>query len=472
MNASSTGTTPESLHFVGVGGSGMSALAQFHALAGRPVTGSDRAFDQGERREIRAHLEETGVRILPQDGTGPEAGCDATVLSTAVEDSIPDVRTAMERNVPLLHRSELLARHVARHRTVAVTGTNGKSTVTAMVFALLRGAGADPSLLTGGPVVDLRAEGYLGNAWAGAEAGRGGWLVIEADESDGTLVRYHPWAGVVLNLGRDHKEPAEVASLYAIFRDQVEGPLIVGEEVNLDFLREGALTFGLYPGADLRAEELKLGLTGSTFTVEGVAFELPQPGRHNVLNALAALATVRSCGVDLDAAVAPLACFGGVVRRFQSLGTAGGVEVIDDLAHNGDKIAAALATAHARLAAAAATGAVGRVLAVYQPHGYGPTRFLKNDLITAFVGGLRAPDLLWLPEIYYAGGTVTRDISSAELAEGVQAGGRAARFLADRRELPAAIAAEAQPGDLVLIMGARDPSLTDLGKDVLANLAG
>jgi UDP-N-acetylmuramate--alanine ligase len=148
---------------------------------------------------------------------------------------------------------------------------------------------------------------------------------------------------------------------------------------------------------------------------------------------------------------------------------AGGVEVIDDFAHNGDKIAAALAAAHARLAARPG-GAEGRLLAIYQPHGFGPTRFSKNDLIAAFVGGLRAPDVLWLPEIYYAGGTVTRDISSADLVEGVRAGGRAARFAADRRELPAAIAAEAAPGDLVLIMGARDPSLTDLGREVLAHL--
>ncbi|MFO7655040.1 MAG: Mur ligase domain-containing protein [Candidatus Krumholzibacteriia bacterium] len=480
---------PRNLHFVGVGGSGMSALAQLHALAGHRVTGSDRAFDAGERGEIRSHLERTGVTILPQDGSGPRPGTEAAVLSTAVEEGIPDVRAARERGVALWHRSELLSAHVRRHRTVAVTGTSGKSTVTAMIFAILRGAGADPGLLTGGPLVDLQAEGYLGNAWAGAGAGAGGWLVVEADESDGTLVRYRPWAGVILNLGRDHKEPAEVAAMFATFRDQVEGPLIVGEDPALDFLRvsargAAATTFGLGAGCDLRADQVRLSGDGSRFSVEGVEFVLHRTGRHDVLNALAALAAGRACGVDLDTMVQPLARFGGVTRRFQSLGTAAGVEVVDDFAHNADKIAAALAAARARLGHAAAAsaaptgataarpdGAGGRVLVAYQPHGFGPTRFLRDDLIAAFAAHLRGGDVLWLPEIYYAGGSVTRDISSRDLAEGIRARGRDARFLPDRDDLPATVAAEARPGDLVLIMGARDPSLTGLGRAVLAAVA-
>jgi UDP-N-acetylmuramate--alanine ligase len=475
-------STPRTLHFVGVGGSGMSALAQFHALAGQRVTGSDRAFDAGERGEIRVHLERVGVAILPQDGSGPPAGCEACVLSTAVEESIPDVASARARGVPIWHRSELLAHHVESHRTIAVTGTSGKSTVTALVFTLLRAAGAEPSLLTGGPVVELQAAGYLGNAWAGASAGAGGWLVIEADESDGSLVRYHPWLGAVLNLGRDHKEPQEVARLFAIFAEQIEGPLIVGDGPGLEPLQSRGVTFGLTPGADLRGDELRLTAEGSRFTVEGIEFTLRRPGRHEVLNALAALAIARACGIDLEPLAAPLAEFSGVARRFQSLGRANGVEVIDDFAHNGDKIAAALATARERLAAhgwardvempggAAAEGGRGRILAVYQPHGFGPTRFLKDDLIRTFATALGADDILWLPEIYYAGGTVVRDISSADLAEGVRAGGRDARYLAERSALAAAVAAEARPGDLVLIMGARDPSLTDLGRKIVAHL--
>ena len=189
-------------------------------------------------------------------------------------------------------------------------------------------------------------------------------------------------------------------------------------------------------------------------------FTVPTPGRHDALNALAALAAGRAAGLELAEMVAPLAAFGGVARRFQSLGTAGGVEVIDDFAHNPDKLRAALATARAR-------AGDGRVLAVFQPHGFGPTRFLWDDLVAAFAGELRPTDVLWLPEIFYAGGSAVRDISSAGLAEEIARGGRDARFVADRADLPAAVGAAAQPGDLVVVMGARDPSLTDLGRAIL-----
>jgi UDP-N-acetylmuramate--alanine ligase len=164
-----------------------------------------------------------------------------------------------------------------------------------------------------------------------------------------------------------------------------------------------------------------------------------------------------------------------VARRFQSLGVADGVEVVDDFAHNADKIAAALATAHLRLAARRGSGTgeaagKGRVLAVFQPHGFGPTRFLRDDLVAAFVAGLGPDDVLWLPEIYYAGGTVTRDISSADLVAGVRAGGREARFATGRDEVGVAVAEAARPGDLVLIMGARDPSLTAFGREILRRI--
>jgi UDP-N-acetylmuramate--alanine ligase len=201
------------------------------------------------------------------------------------------------------------------------------------------------------------------------------------------------------------------------------------------------------------------------FTVNKVRFEVPQPGRYTVLNALAAIAMAREAGVTLVDMVEPLRGFAGVARRFVSVGTAGGVEVIDDFAHNPDKIAAALGAARDRLA-----GTGGRVLAVFQPHGFGPTRFLRDELVAAFAGHLREADVLWLPEIFYAGGTVEKDISSADIVADIAARGRDARFCADRDDLPAAIAAEACPGDLALVMGARDPSLTSLARAILAAL--
>jgi len=453
------------LHFVGVAGSGMSALAQFHAGRGGRATGSDRAFDRGEHPEIRAARARAQVEILPQDGSRLGPDCAAVVLSTAIEDTIPDVVRARALGIPLRPRAELLAVYVAQHQTIAVTGTSGKSTVAAMIWTLLRDCGRDPRLLTGAPVAVLEAQGWLGNAWGGTGPDPA-FLVIEADESDGSVVRYHPWAGVVLNLGRDHKEPAEVAEMFTTFRLHTSGPLVVGEDANLDFLRPGAVTFGLGERADLRGADLALGPREVAFTVEGVRFTVPQPGRYTALNALAAIALGREVGLGLDEMVAPLAGFAGVARRFVSLGAAGGVEVIDDFAHNPDKLTASLAAARDRLA-----GASGRVLAVFQPHGFGPTRFLRDDLVAAFAASLRDGDVLWLPEIFYAGGTVARDISSADLAAAIAARGRQARFVAERTALPGLIAGEARPGDLVLVMGARDPSLTALGRAILAALA-
>jgi UDP-N-acetylmuramate--alanine ligase len=459
------------LHFAGVGGSGMSALALFEVLRGARASGSDRAFDQGQLPDLRAQLERAGVVVVPQDGSflGPAHGpCDGLIVSTAVEDQVPDVAAARRVGVPILHRSELLARHVASHRSVAVSGTSGKSTVTGMIFAILQGCGLRPGLLTGGALTDLTVRGEPGNVWApGAPPdGDAPWLVVEADESDGSLVRYEPWLGVVLNLGLDHKQPDEILAMFRTFRARTRGAFIAAAEPNLADIQPGAVLFGA--GPDRRegywADNILLSARDAAFRVGETGFTLTQPGRHNVLNATAAIATCAAAGVAVADMAAPLAAFGGIARRFQSLGTAGDVEVIDDFAHNPDKIAAALATAHGRLAPG------GRVLAVFQPHGFGPTRFLRNALITAFSEHLAPSDVLWLPEIFFAGGTVTRGISSADLAAGITHAGRDARFENERGRLAPLIAAEARSGDVVLIMGARDPSLTDFGRDCLAAL--
>jgi len=459
------------LHFAGVGGSGMSALAQFHAQQGGLTTGSDRAFDQGERVEIREQLTAVGVHIVPQDGSflllneDRFAGRrpDAVVVSTAVEDEVPDVKAAKNGGIGILHRSELLARYVASHRTIAVSGTSGKSTVTAMIFAILQAAHKGPGLLTGGALSSLVAAGHLGNAWGPTPQADGApWLVIEADESDGSLVRYHPWCGIVLNLGLDHKAPADIMAMFTTFRDNVTGPLVVADVPELAALQPESLLFGVGPGPGTRARDVQLLPAGSTFTIDDVAFQLQVPGVYNVLNATAAVAAAMVAGVSVAASAAPLAAFAGVARRFQSVGSAGDVEVIDDFAHNPDKIAAALSAARTRTA--------GRVLAVFQPHGFGPTRFLRDALVETFAECLTPDDILWMPEIFFAGGTVIRDISAADLIDGISARGRDARFIPVRDDMPAAIAAAARPGDLVLVMGARDPSLTEFCRAIVRRL--
>ena len=442
------------LHFAGVAGSGMSALAQFVAMKGGRASGSDRSFDRGERPEARAQLEALGIAIHPQDGSGLSGDCAALVVSTAVEEAIPDVAAARRIGVPVLHRSELLAHVVARYRTVAVTGTSGKSTTVAMTFEILRGAGRDPSVITGGELVALQREGRWGNTWAGASD----LLVMEADESDGSVVRYHPAVGVILNLQRDHKEMDAVAEMFRTFRAQARESAVVGEAENMSEFTVGASVFGFGPVAGFRAEEVRLGAEGCAFRVRGTDFWVPVPGRHNVENALAAIAACAALGLPLEAMVAPLASFQGVARRFQVLGTRRGVTVVDDFGHNPAKVAASIRTAHLR---------AGRVLAIFQPHGFGPLKFLRQDFVETFATELQAEDRLWFLDVFYAGGTAARDIGSAEVIADIAARGTAAEHAPSRAWLVERLAAEAKEGDLVLVMGARDPSLTQLAKSIL-----
>jgi UDP-N-acetylmuramate--alanine ligase len=446
-------------HYAGLGGSGMSALAQFQVMIGGHASGSDRAFDRGERGELRRQLERLGIEIMPQDGSGITGDCAALVLSTAVEFEVPDFAVARDKTIPIVHRSELLAHFVASHRTIAVSGTSGKSTVTAMIYEILKGVGLDPSVITGGDLRLLQAGGLPGNAFAGGTD----LLVVEADESDGSLVYYAPAIGVILNLQRDHKEMEEVAAMFAVLRARSSEALVVGEEENLDVLAGGALRFGFGPHADIRADAVELGASGSNFAVNGVCFTLPVPGRHNVANSLAAIAVARALDVPLADMVAPLARFQGVGRRFQMVGTSRGVTVVDDFAHNADKIGAALATAKLKAS---------RVLAIYQPHGYGPTRFLRRDFVDTFTRELRPEDRLWMLEVFYAGGTAARDFSAADIVGEIAERGVKAEFAPSRSWLATRIAENARPGDLVLVMGARDPSLTDFTSTILASLQG
>jgi len=448
---------PGRFHYARLAGSGMSALAQFQAMMGGRVSGSDRAFDRGERTELRTQLQRLGIEIMPQDGSGVTDDCAALIVSTAVEEKVADFAAARAKSIPIVHRSELLAHFVAYHRTVAVSGTSGKSTVTAMVFEILEGAGRDPSVITGGDLRLLQARGLPGNAFAGGSD----LLVVEADESDGSLVRYAPAVGVILNLQRDHKEMEEVAAMFAVLRARSREALVVGEDENLNGLAGGALRFGLGPRADIRGFNVELTPSGSSFTVDDVAFALPVPGRHNVANALAAIAAARALDVPLADMVAPLASFQGVGRRFQTVGAARGVTVVDDFAHNADKIAAALATAKLNAS---------RVFAVYQPHGYGPTRFLRRDFVDTFTRELRAHDRLWMLEVFYAGGTASRDFSAADIVEEIAKNGVKAEFAPSRAWLAARIAEVARAGDVVLVMGARDPSLTDFAREIVAEL--
>ncbi len=444
-------------HFTGVCGTGMSALAQFEALRGLAVSGSDRSADRGEAQDAVRRLESVGVRVLPQDGSGVSK--DATVVvSTAIETDNQDLTRARLLGATVVHRADYLGALADARRTAAVAGTSGKSTVTAMLFEILRAAGRGPSLIAGANLPSLRAAGLIGNAWLGTT----GPLVIEADESDGSLTRYRPELGLLLNISKDHKEVAELQTLFREFRARSRTFAVSADAPGLAEFQEGALTYGFERG-DLRGTDLRVGPRGSRFRAGGAEFELKVPGAYNAENALAAAAAGRALGVPLQDAARALRDFGGVGRRFEVAGEARGVEVVDDFAHNPEKVRAALGAAHLR---------AGRVLAVFQLHGFAPARFMKAEFVDAFAESLRPGDALWLPDIYYVGGTAAKDVSAKDYADALTARGVRALHRPDRAAIPGAIAAEAKEGDLVLVMGARDPSLPEFAASVLAALRG
>lgn len=446
------------VHFVGVAGAGMSALAQLRAMGGDRVTGSDRLADRDALGGLRARLEAVGIEFFPQDGSGIAADTERVVVSTAIEGDNADLRRAAELGRPVVHRADELAELACRHRTVAVAGTSGKSTVTGMIFHVLKEAGRSPSLASGANMLSLRRRGLVGNA----EKGDSDILVMEADESDGTLTRYTSAVGVLLNISKDHKDTAELKALFESFRRHSERFVVGADAPALAAFQDGALTFGFAAGK-IRGRGLELTPEGSRFSVDGATVLVPAPGRHNAENALAALAACAALGVAPAAAAPFLATFEGVARRFESLGIARGVEVVDDFAHNPEKVRAVLAAARLRAR---------RVLAVFQLHGFAPARFLKDEFIAAFAAALTPEDRLWLPDIYYVGGTAAKDVSAADYAEALTKRGVRAKREPSRAAIAREIAEEARPGDLVLVMGARDPSLSDFAAEILRLLAG
>ncbi len=447
----------DTIHFSGIGGVGMSALAQMAAMGGGSVSGSDRDFDRGRNLHVKAALEALGVKLYPQDGSGITAATAELALSTAIEDSNPEVLKARELFLKISHRSELLAEQVNRFDSIVVAGTSGKSTAAAMLFAILEAAGLGPSIITGGALVQLQERGLIGNAWRG----KGRLLVVEADESDGSIVRYTPKTGVLLNISKDHKELAELNKIFLEFAGNCGTILVNADDAQARALLPAAPAFGFNAGG-WKVEGVRLEAFSSRFSLNGVEFSLPAPGLYNIENALAACAAAGVYGVKPEAARAGLANFRGVERRFRLAGEKNGVKVIDDFAHNPAKVSAVLK--------ALRNAVRGRVFAVYQPHGFAPTRHLKAELIAAFVAGLGPEDCLMMPEIYYAGGTASKDISSKDISAAVAAAGRKALFFANRGEIPAALSKLARPGDIIAVMGARDATLSAFAGQVLAAL--
>jgi len=449
-------------HFSGVAGAGMNPLAQLMRSRGHRVQGSDRAFDQGRSAEVEARLRRAGVVLRPQDGTAVTPDIDRFVYSTAVEADTPEMRAARALGLELVPRPALLAEIVNHGRPgVAIAGTSGKSTITGMVAWILREAGLPATILGGAALVGEGSGGCF------AAAPTDSPVIAEACESDGTLVGYRPAIGLVHNISRDHGEVGDVRKQFTAFADNSARLLLnvgCGETAVLARGR-AALTYGAVAGADAVLQVATPGPDRAVGVLrvgpDEIELDLPQPGAHNLENAAAAALVTIELGIAPAAAAVALSRFPGVARRFEVIGTtASGIRVVDDYAHNAEKLRAAITTAQAGSS---------RLVAVFQPHGFGPARFLRAELRELLPRVLRRHDRFAYVEIFYAGGTVTKDISSRILADDLPPDVRCA-YAADHAAAVDWIRSEARAGDTVLIMGARDPALPRLARAALASL--
>jgi len=455
----------KSYFFCGIGGSGMLPLAMIVAARGGSVAGSDRSRDQGRSPDKFASLERQGITFYPQDGSGPKPG-QILVASAAVEDSVPDIAAANALGLSRMTRADLnAALFNAADKAIGVGGTSGKSTVTGMIGWILESAGRKPTVMNGAVMRNFASADL---PFASALIGDAETYVSEVDESDGSIALYRPDVAVVTNISLDHKSLAELHQLFGDFAakarvavinadDPESAPLLAGDHV---------MSFGFSDAAAIHGGDFQALPDGGrlTVSVEGDqhAVRLRMPGRHNAMNALAAIAAARAAGIPVAQSVAALADFAGLARRYEVLGQANGVTVIDDFAHNPDKVAATLA---------AVAELPGRALLFFQPHGYGPLRQMGQELAASFATGMRSDDKLYICDPVYFGGTVDRSIGSEALVADIIAGGADAVHLTTRANCGAAMLDEAKAGDRILILGARDDTLTEFGHELLAKLA-
>jgi len=442
--------------FIGIAGTGMSALAQYLRGIGKHVSGSDRYFQEGEFNETKEKLEAEAIKCFLQDGSGINEQTDLVVVSTAIEDTVYEVQKAKQQNIPIIKRSELLALIAASKKTIAIGGTSGKSTTTAMLFDIMEYAGLAPSIISGAGLTSIIKEGKIGNA----KVGRGEWLVIEADESDGSIVQYKPEIGVLLNIDKDHKEIDALMVIFNEFKGNSKRFIVnqshsltrqLSQDINNDFSIEEK-----FPAKYVAMDFVQTGFN-IQYSIFGTQFSINAIGRHNMENATAAVAVANQIGVDLDISARALKGYEGIYRRNQVYGNKEGVWMVDDYAHNPVKCAAAIKAC--QLVAP-------KVIAWFQPHGFAPTKFLRNDFVEEIAKALRPSDEICMSEIFYAGGTTTKDISANDLITDLKVKGANAFFIENRNELVKTVRSHLTDNCVLLLMGARDPSLEQFAKQV------
>jgi len=450
------------LHFVGIGGAGMSGIAELCLRLGLAVSGCDL-----HRNSTTARLQELGIVI--EHGHHPShigIELDALVISSAVKFSNPEVAAAREMKIPVISRAEMLGELLRMARLgVAVGGTHGKTTTTSLIGLIMEEAGFDPTVAIGG---NMRARG------TNVRLGRGDFMVAEADESDASFLLLLPTIAVVTNIDPEHLDyygtMQRVCEAYLSFINRVPfyGIAVLGiDSINvrglLPAIRKPTVTYGVSPEADLRAEEIVIGGLSTSFEViykgeRAGHVTMPLPGHHLALNALAAIAVAFQLGIDFRVAARALAAFSGISRRFEIKGAAAGRIVLDDYAHHPEEVRATLKAARAAFQR--------RIVTVFQPHRYTRLRYLFDD----FLGAFDDTDVLYLMEVYAAGEDPMPDVSARRLYEGLRARGHLnVHYLADDSEPVLRLMRETAEGDLLITLGAGD--VYKLGEDLLTLLA-
>ena len=446
----------------------MLPLANIVRETGAIVAGSDRALDQGRLAPKFEWLQSLDIEMFPQDGSGLVRGDQILVASAAIEDSVPDIAKGIALGCARITRAELLAELFnAAPRSVAVGGTSGKSTVTGMIGWILTDAGLDPTIMNGAVMKNFVANDA---PFASARVGQGGIFVSEVDESDGSIALFAPQVAVLNNVSLDHKSLEELRQLFGDFARKAQTCVWNADDAETAALiapmqLAGAVSFGFSERADIRATDITDLPLGSQFTLHAQGemhpVSLIVPGRHNIANALAAIAAACALGVSLAQAIRGVERFSGLARRFDIVGSANGITVIDDFGHNPDKIAATLVTLKAF---------PGRIIAFFQPHGYGPIRVMGAELAGVFADNLGADDHLIICEPVYFGGTVDKSIGSQSIIDAVEAKGRNAQYVPARQDCGDRIVELARPGDRIVIMGARDDTLSGFAAGLLARV--
>ncbi|GFZ86207.1 UDP-N-acetylmuramate--L-alanine ligase [Paenibacillus marchantiophytorum] len=438
----------EHVHFIGIGGYGMSAIAKVMLEMGYRISGSDLA-----QQELTEKLIAKGAQVFIGHEAGNVSGADLVVYSTALSKDNVEMQAAEELNIPVIHRSQMLARLMNERKGIAIAGAHGKTTTSSMIALVMEICGLDPTYIIGGEIM---------NVGSNAKAGKGEFVVAEADESDGTFLQYHPTLALVNNIEADHLENyngdfENLKKAYKQFLSQVRpgGKAIVCQDDT--FLQEmipdiqsEVISYGIDQEADYVAKDITLGDRKVSFTVDFRGKSLGQvslsvPGKHNVYNALATLITCLEAGLPFDKIADAIQEFRGAKRRFQVLGEVENMLVIDDYAHHPTEI-------QATISAAKATGK--RIIAVFQPQRYTRTYYLFEQFSRSF----DEADEVIITDIYSpAGEQRIEGVDSVKLVELIRSNSNPnVRHIATREEVLADLIERVQPGDLVLTMGAGD----------------